>query len=111
MCRLSAPDRGRGQRRTTVAKGAYIHVLTGCSYRDLEILCLTTYLGNAEFTKRRLCTEDSWFHTVRARSPKNLWRVLYRCAYVVTNLTSRGSISTPSSRGFEGPSRTSTQAT
>ena len=82
MCRLYAPDRGRQPKAYRCGKGAYIHVITGCSYGDLKTLCLTTYLGDAEFIKRRLCTEDSWFHTVRAShwSPKNRWRILYRCA-------------------------------
>ena len=74
------PTKVASQRCAAVAKGAYIHLLTGCSYRDIEIRYLTAYLDDAEFIKRRPCTKDSRFHTFRARGPKNRWRTLYRCA-------------------------------
>ena len=52
-------------------------MLTGCLYQDLDILCLTPYPGGAEAIKRQLCRQDRRFYTVRARNPKNWWKVLY----------------------------------
>lgn len=46
-------------------------------HQDLDILCLTTYPGGAEAIKRQLCQADNRFYTVRARNPRNRWRVLY----------------------------------
>jgi len=65
------------QRCVTVDERAYIRMFTDCLHQDLDILCLTPYPGGAEAIKRRLCQEDDRFYTVRARNPRNRWKVLY----------------------------------
>ena len=63
------------QRHATVGtpRNAFIDHL----YQDLDILCLTPYPGGAEAIKQRLCEENDRFYTVRARNPRDWWRVLY----------------------------------
>lgn len=60
-----------------MVKHTYTHILTGYSYQDLDILCLTAYPGGAESIKQQLCMQNDQFYTVRARNRRNKWKVLY----------------------------------
>jgi hypothetical protein len=61
----------------TVDKRTYTRMLTKYLHQDLDILCLTNYPGGAEAIKRQLCATDNRFYTVKARDPRDRYRVLY----------------------------------